>query len=100
MNALNAALAYAKLGIRVFPIGHKTKVPLIEAWPDQASTDVDTITTWWNKTFKGAGIGIATGKSAKGLFFVLDVAIVNKIRPQILNVSLGLPINSPADNHP
>ena len=31
MSALNAALAYAKLGIRVFPIGHKTKVPLIEA---------------------------------------------------------------------
>ena len=73
MNALNAALAYAKLGIRVFPIGHKTKVPLIEAWPDLATTDTDTITGWWNKTFKGAGIGIATGKSAKGLFFVLDV---------------------------
>ena len=61
MNTLNAALAYAKLGIRVFPIGHKTKVPLIEAWPDLASTDIDTITNWWSKTHKGAGIGIATG---------------------------------------
>ena len=73
MSALTAALAYAKLGIRVFPIGHKTKVPLIEAWPDLASTDIDTITNWWSKTHKGAGIGIATGKTANGLFFVLDV---------------------------
>ena len=73
MSALTAALAYAKLGIRVFPIGHKTKVPLIEGWPDLASTDIDTITNWWSKTHKGAGIGIATGKTANGLFFVLDI---------------------------
>ena len=73
MEVLTAALAYAKQGLRVFPIGNKTKVPLIEAWPELASVDTTTITDWWGKKYKGAGIGIATGKSDKGLFFVLDV---------------------------
>ena len=77
MKVLDAALAYAANGLRIFPINQDTKAPLIDKWPQEATDDPDTITTWYTRTFKTAGIGIATGHSAKGQFFVIDVDVKN-----------------------
>jgi len=73
MKVLDAALAYARRGIRVFPIQHKSKVPLLEGWPSNASSDEAVVREWFTKTYKGAGVGIATGAAGKRQFFVLDV---------------------------
>ncbi len=72
MSLVDAALAYARRGIRVIPITPRSKVPLIDAWPTQASSDETTIRAWW-KQWPNAGIGIATGKAGRRQFFVLDI---------------------------
>ena len=72
MSLVDAALAYARRGIRVIPITPRSKVPLIDAWPTQASSDEATIRAWW-KQWPNAGIGIATGKAGRRQFFVLDI---------------------------
>lgn len=67
----SAALGYASLGFRVFPIKEASKSPpLIKKWPDQATVDVGTIASWWRR-WPNANIGIATGE--KSGFFVVDV---------------------------
>ena len=44
---LVAALALAAAGIKVFPAGaHKR--PLLKGWQDAATSDADTIRTWWD----------------------------------------------------
>lgn len=84
---LEAALDYARRGLRVIPLhvvrkggtcscGHadcKTpgKHPLIPDWTDRATTDAGCITIWFGHTFKGANVGIVTG--AKSGVIVLDV---------------------------
>ena len=60
---LNAALAYAAMGWRIFPVhgivdgrctcgkscGRQGKHPCIKRRPLQATTDVNVIRTWWAK---------------------------------------------------
>ena len=59
MNVIDAALAYASKGLRVIPIAPGEKYPSgIESWQTKATTDPDTITTWFTKTYKGWGVGI------------------------------------------
>jgi len=70
---LRAALAYAGHGWRVLPV--QGKVPLLPGWsrPDgtgAASTDPDTIRTWWAR-WPQANVGIATGPASD--LAVLDV---------------------------
>ena len=72
MSILDAALAYARRGIRVIPITPRSKIPLIDAWPTQATSDEAIIRAWW-KQWPTAGIGIATGKAGRRQFFVLDI---------------------------
>ena len=49
MTKLDAALLYASLGIKVFPLAPKTKRPLLKgSWKDHATTDKDQIRDWWN----------------------------------------------------
>ena len=83
---LTAALEYAKLGWRVFPIlavsqtggcecgdtdcGRAGKHPAIKGWNKVATTDLDQIKEWWGE-HPDRGLGIATGE-ASGLT-VLDV---------------------------
>ncbi|MGA1785054.1 MAG: bifunctional DNA primase/polymerase [Pontimonas sp.] len=73
MTVLDAAIAYARRGIRVIPIQHATKIPLLKAWTTEASNDETIVREWFTNTYKGAGIGIATGKAANRQFFVLDI---------------------------
>ena len=68
---LDAAIGYAKLGFRVLPLKERDKRPLIEDWPNNATTDEATIRGWWAKWPK-ANIGIATGRYGGGYFCVLD----------------------------
>src|SRR3954447_6121865 len=62
------ALDYAELGLRVFPLCRKSKVPLIERWPERATCDGPTIVRWCD-SWPDANLGIATG----GGVFALDV---------------------------
>jgi hypothetical protein len=74
MNVLDAALAYAQRGLRVIPIAPGEKYPSgIEAWQTKATTDPDTITTWYTNTYRDWGVGIATGKITNSYLFVLDI---------------------------
>jgi hypothetical protein len=70
-NFLAAALWYAKLGFRVFPLKPGTKEPLIKDWPNKATWDEAQIREWWGK-WPDANIGIATGRYRDGYFCVLD----------------------------
>lgn len=69
---LDAALAYARRGWRVVPIGQGAKHPDLPAWQDAATTDPATITRWFTER-PGRGVGIATG-TLSGVF-VLDVDV-------------------------
>lgn len=72
-SMLDYALAYARRGWPVFPLGKKSKLPLIPKDEGgrgclDATTDEDTIRAWWGKS-PNSNIGIATGR----VFWVLDV---------------------------
>jgi len=73
MTVLDAAIAYARRGIRVIPIQHATKVPLLKAWTTEASSDEQVVREWFTNIYRGAGVGIATGKAGTRQFFVLDI---------------------------
>lgn len=67
---VDAALDYARQGFRVHPLRPGTKVPMLPAWQTAATTDPETIATWWglNPT---ANVGIATGEASD--LWVLDI---------------------------
>ncbi len=77
------ALRYAEMGLSVIPVHNPIngqcscgqsnctsigKHPRISAWPQKASSDPETIRSWW-KRWPQANIGLATGNT----FAVLDV---------------------------
>lgn len=64
------AASYARLGLRVFPLAPRSKVPLTPRGFKDATEDQATIAAWWRE-WPHANIGIATGE-ASGLF-VVDV---------------------------
>ncbi|MBU6330301.1 MAG: bifunctional DNA primase/polymerase, partial [Acidobacteria bacterium] len=68
-SAHQAALDYAKRGWRVLAIKPGMKRPAMNAWQDAATTDPDTITSWWTGLYADHGVGICTGE-ASGLFIV------------------------------
>lgn len=70
-STLDAAYRYAVHGWHVFPTVPNKRVPMIEKWPQRATTDLVQIEQWWTKQFPSAGIGIATG--TKSGVWVLDI---------------------------
>jgi len=68
---LRAALRYAELGFRVFPLKPESKEPLVKDWPNQATNDRKIIQEWWSK-YPNANIAILTGYYEHGFFCVLD----------------------------
>jgi hypothetical protein len=69
MTMLDHALTYAARGWRVHPL-RPSAAPYLEAWQNKATTNPDTITTWWT-SHPDAGIGIATGRDSG--IWVLDI---------------------------
>lgn len=68
------ALACASLGWRVLPLDRRSKKPVLRAWPERATTDVDVINEWWSATggaFASCITGVATGRGTNA--WVLDV---------------------------
>ena len=63
-KTLDAALAYAALGLRVVPIIPGKKHPPMGAWKEAATTDPDLITNWWSNLYREFGVGIVTGPSS------------------------------------
>lgn len=72
MNALRkAALRYASLGMRVFPVKPRGKVPIVRGGFKAASVAPSQIETWWAR-WPEANIGIATGHASGVLVIDLD----------------------------
>lgn len=67
------AATCAALGWRVFPLRSDTRTPAMGAWPDVATTDRDTIRSWWTGRYSACGVGIATGPES-GLW-VVDIDV-------------------------
>ena len=67
---LNAALAYAGMGLAVIPLRKGDKRPSTKNGLKDASTDPETIRAWW-KSQPGANVGIVCGK-VSGNLVVLD----------------------------
>jgi hypothetical protein len=70
MDHLAAAMAYADQGLAVFPLGPRSKQPLIAGGRGlhDATTDRDKITSWWEASPE-ANSGLRTGIS----FDAIDV---------------------------
>ena len=75
-NNLQLALDYSNKGWFVFPLAPKDKHPITLHGCKDATTDKETIVSWWTQTPE-ANIGIATG--SKSGIFVLDIDIKNEI---------------------
>lgn len=63
-----AALEYASLGRRVFPLAAGSKEPVVKDWPRVATTDPEQIRRWWRHPNEGGqlinwhcNIGLVTG---------------------------------------
>jgi len=64
MNLLENAMGLAAKGYRVFPLVPNSKVPLIDDFPNEATTDENKIKRWWLdpilETVKPYNVGIST----------------------------------------
>lgn len=65
---LDAAVAYAAAGWKVFPCAEGANAPPLVAWKDQATCDVGVVRGWWAR-WPGANIGMP----AQNGCFVVDV---------------------------
>ena len=72
MNALlQAALDYAAAGRRVIPLVERQKRPYHDDWPTLATTDADTIRSWWRERPE-ANVGIVHGPESNTLALDID----------------------------
>ncbi len=74
-NVLDAALFFARQGIRVFPVISGGKAPALgkqSPWQQTATTDENEITRWWMMTYRGNNLGVVADK-----LVVLDVDTID-----------------------
>lgn len=69
---LEAAETYAGRGLRVFPVQAGGKRPLLDSWPDRATTDTATLQGWWRQ-WPNANLAIATGERSGVVVIDIDV---------------------------
>jgi hypothetical protein len=72
-----AALRYAEMGWRVFPIT-KERIPLIKEFPTIPAPSVEQVNRWWGdgRKYEHPQIGLATGDQGDGrVVFVIDVDV-------------------------
>lgn len=76
-DKMQAALHYASMGLRVFPVKEGTKGSnggqLLRSWKDEATTDLNTVQVWWQQ-WPDADICIATGNG----LLVIDLDVKGK----------------------
>lgn len=58
---LEAALTYASMGMKVIPLREHGKIPILDQWPEQATSDPNTIRKWWQNGNRNYNIGIKLG---------------------------------------
>ena len=63
------ALRYAKMGFAVLPLKPRSKIPITKNGFKDATTDLQTISSWWDRT-PDANIAIATGSRSGGLVVI------------------------------
>ena len=81
-DRLAAALAYARMGLAIYPVSRK-KHPLIKGWNHgMASKDPDQLSAWWNQ-WRNANVGIACGGSSGLIVIDVDVHPDRGIRGDI-----------------
>ncbi len=68
-NLKEWALYYAQLGLAVFPLQPRGKVPFLDGGFKVATKDPAQISTWWTR-WPDANIGIATGAASGGLVVI------------------------------
>ena len=66
---LDAAIEYASKGMAVFPLRPRAKEPLTRHGVKDATTNFNTIESWWTK-HPNANIGIACGMKSGGLLVI------------------------------
>jgi predicted P-loop ATPase len=66
---LDAAIEYASKGMAVFPLKPRAKEPLTRHGVKDATTNFNTIESWWTK-HPNANIGIACGMKSGGLLVI------------------------------
>jgi len=69
---LEAALAHARLGFRIFPVSPRDKRPLVKGWGSAASAEEAQVSAWWSR-WPHAMIGLPTG--AANCLWVLDLDV-------------------------
>jgi Bifunctional DNA primase/polymerase, N-terminal/Primase C terminal 1 (PriCT-1) len=72
MSLHRAALALARKALPVHPCRPDEKVPILDDWPNRASTNPTLIDRWWGR-WPEANIGIATGGRLRLLAVDVDV---------------------------
>ena len=69
-SSMDAVLALAARGWRVFPIAPTAKTPLVKNWPSLATGDAEKLRAW-SRQYSGCNWGVACGPESE--VFVLDV---------------------------
>lgn len=73
------ALEYASLGLRVIPLGERSKSPKIGRWPERASSNPKQIRSWF-KRWPDANIGLLMGNGLVAIDIDPDREGVNSFR--------------------
>ena len=60
------ALSCAAIGLKVVPLHHRSKTPILERWPERATTKAETIMKWFSD-WPDANLAIMTGGGIIGL---------------------------------
>ena len=73
MSTLDIALDLAQMGFHVIPIQPGKKYPGIPEWQKLATTNQDTIRSWFTGPYTNHGLGIAPNLYLNSYLFIVDI---------------------------